>query len=237
MLRASWRRAWRRGSLDPAPIWSDIRTFNGRAWRGVVDIVTSGFPCQPFSVAGKRRHEDDGRHLWPHIAAIVGECKPTLVFLENVSLRAFGSRHKGQWKSLRKAFLPTTQATDWKDSRTQGNRKSPRLLPTLSTGHGNNQGGAAGRVGKVRESLDRLLATPTIAARSLPTQLLSTPISGQGGPSNGPGRAVKLCYQIGGQVNPAWKEWFVGLPIGWTAIVPLETSSFLKWRRSLSNHL
>ena len=42
------------GALDPFPIWDDVRSFDGRPWRGLVDIVTAGFPCQPFSVAGKR---------------------------------------------------------------------------------------------------------------------------------------------------------------------------------------
>lgn len=72
------------GSLDEAPIWSDLRTFDGRAWRGCVDILTAGYPCQPFSVAGQRRGEDDPRHLWPHVARIIRECEPNGVFLENV---------------------------------------------------------------------------------------------------------------------------------------------------------
>lgn len=72
------------GSLEDAPIWSDLRTFDGRAWRGCVDILTAGYPCQPFSVAGQRRGEDDPRHLWPHVARIIRECEPTWVFLENV---------------------------------------------------------------------------------------------------------------------------------------------------------
>src|SRR5690606_19161558 len=57
----------------------------GRPWRGAVDIVTAGYPCQPFSVAGKRRGADDPRHLWPHVARIIGEIKPPFVFLENVA--------------------------------------------------------------------------------------------------------------------------------------------------------
>lgn len=72
------------GTLDPAPIWSDLRTFDGGAWRGCVDILTSGYPCQPFSVAGRMRGEDDPRHLWPHVARIIRECEPNVVFLENV---------------------------------------------------------------------------------------------------------------------------------------------------------
>jgi DNA (cytosine-5)-methyltransferase 1 len=73
------------GSLDDAPIWDDVGTFDGRPWRGAVDIVTAGYPCQPFSVAGKRRGADDPRHLWPHVARIIGEVEPPFVFLENVA--------------------------------------------------------------------------------------------------------------------------------------------------------
>jgi len=72
-------------SLDRAPVWDDVGTFDGRPWRGAVDIVTAGYPCQPFSVAGKRRGADDPRHLWPHVARIIGEIKPPFVFLENVA--------------------------------------------------------------------------------------------------------------------------------------------------------
>lgn len=70
--------------LDLAPVWSDLVTFDGSAWRGSVDIVTAGFPCQPFSVAGERRGTDDDRWLWPDIARIVADVGPRYVFLENV---------------------------------------------------------------------------------------------------------------------------------------------------------
>ncbi|MBL4766535.1 MAG: DNA cytosine methyltransferase [Rhodobacteraceae bacterium] len=72
-------------TLDCAPVWDDVTTFDGRPWRGAVDIVTGGYPCQPFSVAGKRQGADDPRHLWPHFARIIGECQPEWVFLENVA--------------------------------------------------------------------------------------------------------------------------------------------------------
>jgi DNA (cytosine-5)-methyltransferase 1 len=72
-------------SLDQAVVWDDVASFDGRPWRGAVDIVTAGYPCQPFSVAGKRRGADDPRHLWPHVARIIGEIKPPFVFLENVA--------------------------------------------------------------------------------------------------------------------------------------------------------
>ncbi|WP_238365480.1 DNA cytosine methyltransferase [Mesobacterium pallidum] len=72
-------------SLDRAPVWDDVATFDGRPWRGAVDVVTAGYPCQPFSVAGKRRGADDPRHLWPHVARIISEIEPPFVFLENVA--------------------------------------------------------------------------------------------------------------------------------------------------------
>ncbi|MBL4544179.1 MAG: DNA cytosine methyltransferase [Rhodobacteraceae bacterium] len=72
-------------SMDQAVVWDDVGTFDGRPWRGAVDIVTAGYPCQPFSVAGRRRGADDPRHLWPHVARIIGEVEPAFVFLENVA--------------------------------------------------------------------------------------------------------------------------------------------------------
>lgn len=73
------------GHIPGAPIWDDLRTFDGNPWRGAVDCVTAGYPCQPFSVAGQKRGAADPRHLWPEVARIVGECAASLVFLENVA--------------------------------------------------------------------------------------------------------------------------------------------------------
>ena len=73
------------GCLDETPIWTDVRSFDGRPWRGIVDALTAGYPCQPFSKAGRRGGRDDPRHLWPHVHRVIGETEPGLVFLENVS--------------------------------------------------------------------------------------------------------------------------------------------------------
>ena len=70
--------------LDQAPIWDDLCTFDGTAWRGRVDLITAGFPCQPFSTSGKRRGLDDERWIWPNIAKIIADVRPQYVFLENV---------------------------------------------------------------------------------------------------------------------------------------------------------
>jgi len=71
-------------ALAEAPVWSDLRSFNTGPWRGKVDMLTGGFPCQPFSVAGKREQEDDERNLWPDVRRIIDGLGVPVVFLENV---------------------------------------------------------------------------------------------------------------------------------------------------------
>lgn len=72
------------GTLHPADIWSDLRTFDGRRYRGKIWAVTAGYPCQPFSCAGKQLGTKDPRHLWPEVARIIREVEPERVLLENV---------------------------------------------------------------------------------------------------------------------------------------------------------
>jgi len=72
------------GWLDAAPIWTNLKTFDARPFRGQVDILSGGFPCQPFSGAGKQKSTDDPRHLFPEIERIIRECEPRMLFLENV---------------------------------------------------------------------------------------------------------------------------------------------------------
>lgn len=72
------------GLMAPAPIWTDVKTLNAGLFRGHVDILTGGYPCQPFSAAGKRQGADDPRHLWPHIRTIIRDCQPEYCFFENV---------------------------------------------------------------------------------------------------------------------------------------------------------
>jgi DNA (cytosine-5)-methyltransferase 1 len=72
-------------TLDRAPVWDDFASFDGRPWRGAVDIVTAGDPCQPFSVAEKRWGAHDPRQLRPHVSRIIGEVEPLFFVLENVA--------------------------------------------------------------------------------------------------------------------------------------------------------
>ena len=72
------------GKLDAAPVFTDVKTFPYDQFLGQVDILSGGFPCQPFSIAGVRKGTEDPRHLFPYIRDGIRECQPRIVFLENV---------------------------------------------------------------------------------------------------------------------------------------------------------
>lgn len=67
------------------PIHNDIRELDGEQYNGKIDIITGGYPCQPFSVAGKREGHKDDRHLWPEMLRIIKQARPTWVIAENVA--------------------------------------------------------------------------------------------------------------------------------------------------------
>jgi DNA (cytosine-5)-methyltransferase 1 len=72
------------GCLEAFPIWNDIQTFDGRPWRGSVDVVSGGFPCQDISAAGKGVGiEGERSSMWKHMARIIGEVRPQFAFVEN----------------------------------------------------------------------------------------------------------------------------------------------------------
>ena len=72
------------GQLDAAPIWSNLKTLPVDCFRDRVYLLTGGYPCQPFSAAGKRKGKDDPRHLWPYIHDIIQAVRPVQCFFENV---------------------------------------------------------------------------------------------------------------------------------------------------------
>ncbi|RZG64154.1 DNA cytosine methyltransferase [Acinetobacter bouvetii] len=72
------------GILPPFPIWSDVCSFDGKPWRGIIHVISGGFPCQDISAAGKGAGIDGARSgMWAEMARIIGEVRPQFVFVEN----------------------------------------------------------------------------------------------------------------------------------------------------------
>ena len=72
------------GILPPFPIWDNVQTFDGKPWRGIVEVVSGGFPCQDISAAGRGGGIDGERSgMWKEMARIIGEVRPQYAFIEN----------------------------------------------------------------------------------------------------------------------------------------------------------
>jgi DNA (cytosine-5)-methyltransferase 1 len=75
------------GLLPPFPVWDDVQTFDGKPWKGIVDVISGGFPCQDISSAGKGKGiGGEKSSMWKHMARIIGEIKPKYVFIENSAM-------------------------------------------------------------------------------------------------------------------------------------------------------
>lgn len=94
--------AQRQGLMAPAPIWSDAGTFNGRPWRGLLDGVFGGIPCQPHSLAGKRLGEDDERDLWSAARRIFVQSGAWWILIENVGGMLSSGGAERVWRDLRR---------------------------------------------------------------------------------------------------------------------------------------
>ena len=75
------------GLLPFFPVWDNIQTFDGRPWRGKIDLVSGGFPCQDISAAGRGAGiEGEKSSMWREMARVIGEIRPRFVFVENSPL-------------------------------------------------------------------------------------------------------------------------------------------------------
>ena len=101
--------------------YEDIRTTDFTVWRGRIDVLTGGWPCQPFSVAGKRKGTDDDRYLWPEMLRAIREIRPRWVVGENV--RGFVNWSEGM-------VLDTVFA----DLEALGYEVQPFILPACAVG-------------------------------------------------------------------------------------------------------
>jgi DNA (cytosine-5)-methyltransferase 1 len=101
--------------------YGDIKEFNGTKYRGLIDIISGGFPCQPYSLAGKQKGKADDRHLWPEMLRVVREIQPDWVVGENVP---------GIINWSRGLVFNEVQV----DLETEGYKVLPLVLPTVGRG-------------------------------------------------------------------------------------------------------
>ena len=76
------------GTFPPFPIYGDVQLFDGKPWRGCIDVLAGGFPCTDISAAGKGKGIEEGEEsgFWREMARLVGEIRPAYVFVENSPL-------------------------------------------------------------------------------------------------------------------------------------------------------
>jgi DNA (cytosine-5)-methyltransferase 1 len=241
------------GTLPPFPIWADdIRGFDGKPWRGSVDVVSGGFPCTDISVAGKGAGID-GEHsgLWREMARIIREVRPSFVFIENspalttrggprvlsdlasmgfnVEWGVLGADAVGAWHE-RKRFWAVAH------------RRGVEWRPDLTAWHHANRTCAAD-VDRPRElqpqgcqreqwrwSGDGLATVlnrevlPTLCARDY-----RAPGKKSYADRGGGRKGEQLPFVAGGPLNGDWCEWHMGFPRGWTKLEPMRPEDFARW--------
>ena len=192
----------RDGYLDNAPIWDDVRTFDGRPWFGLVDIISAGFPCQPYSGAGDKLGADDPRNLWPSIFQIICEVRPRYILLENVTnLLSFPYVGTISGQMAASGFDPLGTAY--------------RLQPLARVKKGTGSG---------------LLPTPTMSQDYKPLRRFC-PAERKGEHGKGLVGVLgeRNLEYLGYYLNPTFTERLMMSPMGWTDLKPLERDRFQEW--------
>jgi DNA-cytosine methyltransferase len=196
------------------PIFDDIRQLKGTDI-GTIDIITGGYPCQPFSVAGKQKAEQDPRHLWPEYFRLIQELRPTWVIGENVS---------GHIKLGLDSVLEDLESEGY----------STRTFSISASSIGANHKRERIWIIGHKQKNSKQYPTPTVSDR-FPPRLPETMKKTNRNPlSNSLGDAVQDLLEgksypevrkplDGGSLNPEWVEWLMGFPKGWTDLKPSET--------------
>lgn len=252
----------RDGILPPFPVWDDVRTFDGKPWRGLVDIVSGASPVKTLAQQGK------GQELPAPAQGCGLKCTESFVRYDHAthswrtplcSLLEDSTEYSGTWPKqgiMLRGWcweLPTSvlRTKGIESGFWQRTPAGKHLIPTPTACNAPN----AGSNTKGPKSLLEVARTGWKPGDLWPTpcsngkggsnaakkwkQLLPTPTcqdaKNNGGSSQLQRNTPPLNAVAGGALNPPWVEWLMGWPIGWTDLKPLETDKFHSWLRSLSS--
>ena len=232
--------------LPPFPIWDDVQTFDGKPWRGIVDVVSGGFPCQDISVAGggqdltekdqecgEKWHGllarfDQDSHSWRTVqCSLIGDLNESLQTLPQWGMTVAGELY------LRQTLVQTIK----------GNESGYWLTPTATAISGRSQEAMEYRT-QYRESRGHNTVQPGNLAEQImysgdtPCKDMKKPTMWGTPKAQDSRHALRdrgkgnLGEQVsglhnGGKLNPLWTEWLMGWPIGWTDLKPLEMDKSL----------
>ena len=206
------------GCLEAFPIWDDVRTFDGRPWHGRVDVVSGGFPCQDISAAGKGAGiEGERSGLWSEFARIIGEVRPSFVFVENSPMLAsrglgtvlgdlaamgfdaewgvLGAHHSGAPHKRDRIWI-LARDSDCDSEPTQSVHDEAPRVPGLDVSNTSGE-----------------------LIRNKPRR------------RSGTNRQDSTEPRHDGQLNPTWVEWLMGWPLGWTDSSASATDRCQQWQR------
>jgi DNA (cytosine-5)-methyltransferase 1 len=217
------------GLLPPFPIWDDVQTFDGKPWRGIVDVISGGFPCQDISAAGKGAGIDGERSgMWKEMARIIHEVRPKLVFVENSPMLT----HRGLGTVLgdlaKLGFDAEWGVLGASDIGAKHHRKRiwivARQQEVLS--HSDNW------VKRGQQQSESVEETQGSNMANTYTSLGGGNAGGSGAHKN----ALKNGTYIPSSINPSLYEWLMGWPQEWTDLKPLETDKYHKWQQLHGNY-
>lgn len=132
------------GLLAPAPIFTNLKTFDPEPFRGRIHGITGGYPCQPFSMAGNRKGAEDPRHLYPYIERIIEATGPIWCFFENVEGH-LGLGYATVYKSLRDMGYRVESGLYSAEEVGAPHQRNRLFIFAIKMGYPNNaRGGASG---------------------------------------------------------------------------------------------
>lgn len=212
------------------PRWRDIRTlaedsFYDRTGIRTVDVVSGGFPCQPFSTAGKRRGQEDDRYLWPEMLRVIREIRPSWVVGENVT-GIIGLALDQVLSDLEDAGY-STEALVIPACAVDAPHRRDRIAivaHTFDSDAGRERLQRDGRREYAQQSENVCEAVADANGEGLQGCKQFSSFSAWGGTGNRnhvDQLANAVAIQEGfprGQLNPEFVEWLMGYPIGWTEL-------------------